>query len=50
MFPININKKQWNQEFGLLKQNKRLTPDYHYLNEYIKAKFYSAQTIILTIL
>lgn len=42
---FNIDKKQWNQEFGLFKQDKRLTPDYHYLNEYIKAKFSKAQSI-----
>lgn len=43
-----IEEKQWNPEFGLLKCDKRLTPDHHVLNEYIKAKCSMAQSIIDT--
>jgi site-specific recombinase XerD len=38
--------KQWSDEFSLLKRDKRLTPDYEDLNDFLSSKFKQAQALI----
>lgn len=43
---FTFESKQWNEEYGLLKTDKRLTPDYVTLNKFITSKLQLAQSII----
>ncbi len=35
---FNIKTKQWNKEFGLVKNDKRVNPTHEFLNTYISEK------------
>lgn len=43
---FNIKTKQWNKEFGLVKNDKRVNPNHEFLNTYISEKKAQAVKII----
>jgi integrase/recombinase XerD len=43
---FNILTKQWNEEFGLVKADKRLNPEHEVINNFIKEKYNQANKIL----